>query len=110
MINKVNEIEALYFNPEHVAIAKKNELQVLRENNIAESIFPYFEDQTMTNSEVLVLKRQENLSNPNQTTEVVINIDLSKWNLHFKDNSVRPLDKVLDQLFLSAHTKLITGS
>lgn len=123
VMNKIKEIEEMFFDPDHELCSycrKEREIkddgrvfvkqcylqrliQVLREKNIADSLFPYFEDQTMTNTEVQVLKRQENLSNPNKVTEVIINIDLSKWNLHFRDNSVRPLGVFIDQLFGFKH-------
>ncbi|APG78739.1 RNA-dependent RNA polymerase [Hubei diptera virus 11] len=73
--------------------------QVSSEMNIANTIFRYIPDQTMTDSEVILAQKISSaVKNQNQDYEL-INLDLSKWNSSYRHALVTRFGKTLDQLF-----------
>lgn len=75
---------------------------ILTEMNIAHSIFPYIPQQAMVKSKVELDTIFQELSQPSQSDahqKAFVEIDLSRWNLRWRDQSVRQIAEVLDDLF-----------
>jgi hypothetical protein len=75
---------------------------VLAEHNLAEGIFRLLPQQTMTNSGLAVLKRFEALTNPIQSDtllRVFIEVDLTRWNLRWRELAVHIIGDDLDQMY-----------
>lgn len=72
------------------------------EKNLAEKIFPYFPQQTMTLSEIELTKRLISLSNTKNETSfipVYASIDFKSWNIHWQISSTHYFFEVLDCIF-----------
>lgn len=72
------------------------------ETNIADGVFPYFPQQTMTLSESELTTRLLNITLPkpdSQFVEVIINLDFFKWNLMWRNESTAPTFNLLDGFF-----------
>ena len=93
---------------------------VLTEKNITDSVFPFFDYQTMTSSESQVSRRLMSLETAEQLSlsahgaayyDVVFNLDFSKWNLRFNSNNTAHLMKWFDNFFgLVSTTSLMSSS
>ncbi|QEQ50497.1 RNA-dependent RNA polymerase [Amsterdam virus] len=73
------------------------------EYNLAEKIFKYFPQQTMTSSEpdlvTRLLKVTDRSDVKRDVIPVVINIDFEKWNLRWRKSTTDGIFKVIDNLF-----------
>jgi len=81
---------------------------VMTERNIADSLFPFYEFQTMTSSEAQVSRRLMTLDAAAQLAapasgaayfDVIFNLDFSKWNLRFNSGNAGPTMRWLDEFF-----------
>jgi hypothetical protein len=75
---------------------------VLAEHNLAEGVFRLLPQQTMTNSGLAVLKRFESLTDPIQSEtllRVFIEVDLTRWNLRWRELSIHLIGDDLDQMY-----------
>jgi len=73
--------------------------QTCMEDNLSKHILKYLPDQTMTNTELEVLKRMTSAVYNLRNREDIINMDFSKWNLAFRQGLVGPFGHVIDCLF-----------
>lgn len=73
------------------------------ELNLAEKIFKYFPQQTMTSSEsdlvTRLLKVTDKYGSKRDVIPVVINIDFEKWNLRWRESTTNDIFRVIDNLF-----------
>nr|WPR17640.1 MAG: RNA-dependent RNA polymerase [Yellow silver pine associated mymonavirus 3] len=74
----------------------------LTEANLAESIFPYLPQQTMTKDKISVLRTFGDITRP-MTSEsrlhYFLEIDLSRWNLRWRSLTVHAVGDVVDDIF-----------
>ncbi|DAD54832.1 large protein [Armillaria mellea negative strand RNA virus 2] len=72
------------------------------EANLAEEVFPFLKTQTMTKDKVSITRRFFHLTRPDAssvTVRVFFECDLSRWNLRWRDEAVRPIAEDLNDLF-----------
>lgn len=72
------------------------------EANIADHVFPNLPQQTMTLSRTTIMERFFNLSKPLQSADrerLFIEVDLSRWNLRWRDLPIRLIGLDLDDIF-----------
>lgn len=74
---------------------------VLTEHNIAEGIFRYLPEQTMTMSrqELLEVFLQSTRPLPGSWVRVVLGVDFSRWNLCWREESVHPIGRRLNEIY-----------
>lgn len=74
---------------------------VLTEHNIAEGIFKYIPEQTMTMSrqELLEVFLQSTKPLPGTWVRAVLGIDFSRWNLYWRKESVHPIGRRLNEIY-----------
>lgn len=74
---------------------------VLTEHNIAEGIFKYLPEQTMTlsRSELLEVFLQSTRPLPGAWIRAVLGIDFSRWNLLWRAESVHPIGRRLNEIY-----------
>lgn len=74
-------------------------LQTSLENNVTKHIFPYMSDQTMSKSELELSKRKQTiLRDQHSGKAIIINVDLSKWNMHQRHELNRHIFQAIDDL------------
>lgn len=74
----------------------------LTESNIADSVFKYLPQQTMTHSRLEIMKRFLTMTQPRRASDVIhlfLEIDLSRWNLRWRPLTVHGIGEVLDDMF-----------
>lgn len=74
----------------------------LTEANLADRIFPYLPQQTMTKSRLAISKQFLEMTKPMRDTEslrMFIEIDLSRWNLRWRAMAVNPVAWTLNDMF-----------
>lgn len=72
------------------------------EANLADHVFPNLPQQTMTLSRTTIMERFFNLSKPLQSEDrerLFIEVDLSRWNLRWRDLPIRLIGMDLDDIF-----------
>lgn len=74
-------------------------VQVSMESNLAKSLLPYFDEQTMTSSELERLMKTASATRVMGEFVTNTNLDLAKWNITFRNELVRPFGELLDELF-----------
>lgn len=74
-------------------------VQVSLEQNIADSIFPFVPEQSMTDSEIVIINRHMSQVFALGGSSVVINIDLTKWCLRQRAINTSFGGKMYDELF-----------
>jgi len=75
---------------------------VLTEQNLAEGIFSYIPEQSMTDSKTQLLQRFLKLTGTGDNTKkktLMIELDFSRWNLKFEQRTMNPLGRRFDQIF-----------
>jgi len=74
----------------------------LTEANLADKIFPYLPQQTMTKSKVAISRQFLEMTKPHTATHslrMFLEIDLSRWNLRWRAMSVNPVARTLNDMF-----------
>lgn len=74
----------------------------LTEANLADRIFPFLPQQTMTMNKVQIGKRFLEMTKPNKsssTLRLYLEIDLSRWNLRWRAAAVNPVARTLNDMF-----------
>jgi hypothetical protein len=74
----------------------------LLESNIASSVFPYLPQQTMTKDKISVARLFLELTRPRTATDMLsffLEIDLTRWNLRFRQLTVHGVGQTLDDMF-----------
>lgn len=74
-------------------------IQVTMEHNIADGIFPYVPEQSMTDSEIKNAQRILNQVKSMQRTSHFMSLDLKKWCLNWRHDVVHMTGKMYDELF-----------
>lgn len=72
------------------------------ESNIADQVFPYLPQQTMTKDRLSVSRMFMGLTKPSLDTEEIhlfLEIDLSRWNLRWRELTVHGVGSTLDDMF-----------
>lgn len=74
---------------------------VLTEHNIAEGVFKYIPEQTMTMSrqELLEVFLQSTRPLPGTWVRAVLGVDFSRWNLYWRKESVHPIGRRLNEIY-----------
>jgi len=73
---------------------------VLTEKNLADGVFQYFPEQTMTMSKSELVSKFLSLTMiPLSVVRAYIEIDFSRWNLQFRDETVDPVGRRLNQIY-----------
>jgi len=75
---------------------------VLTEQNLAEGIFSYIPEQSMTDSKTQLLQRFLKLTGSGDSQKkktLMIELDFSRWNLKFEQRTMNPLGRRFDQIF-----------
>ncbi|UNI73820.1 MAG: RNA-dependent RNA polymerase [brine shrimp artovirus 1] len=76
------------------------------ERNISETVFPYFQDQSMTLSGSALLSKVDTLSKllkGKDSKWVCFHLDLTQWNYTFRESATTHLQSVLNELFGVSH-------
>jgi hypothetical protein len=77
--------------------------QTATEANIAEQVFPYIKQQSMTMSEEellrTIIKLNSQRPNPDGVSHVFITVDFSSWCTNFRYELATPIFKMLDKMF-----------
>ncbi|QHD64783.1 RNA dependent RNA polymerase [Plasmopara viticola lesion associated mononegaambi virus 8] len=74
----------------------------LTEANLADKIFPYLPQQTMTKSKVAISRQFLEMTKPHTATHslrMFLEIDLSRWNLRWRAMAVNPVARTLNDMF-----------
>jgi len=74
----------------------------LTEANLADRIFPYLPQQTMTKSKIAIARQFLEMTKPVKNSDALrmfIEIDLSRWNLRWRAMSVNPVARTLNDMF-----------
>lgn len=76
----------------------------MTEKNLAEQLFKYIPQQTMTWSEAEIMKTLLELSNTTSSSEtdfldIIVSLDFTKWNQRWRFESTHPIFKAIDDLF-----------
>jgi hypothetical protein len=74
----------------------------LTEANLADRIFPYLPQQTMTESRLTIGRRFLNMTRPitnEDSLRMFYELDLSSWNLLWRDSTVNPVAHTLNDMF-----------
>lgn len=74
----------------------------LTEANLADKVFPYLPQQTMTKSKVAISRQFLEMTKPHTATHslrMFLEIDLSRWNLKWRAMSVNPVARTLNDMF-----------
>jgi len=74
----------------------------LTEANLADHIFPYLPQQTMTKSKIAINRQfleMTKISNDSESLRMFIEIDLSRWNLRWREMAVNPVARTLNDMF-----------
>lgn len=79
--------------------AEQRLVQTSLEYNIANSIFPYVPEQSMTDGEILAMRRSLDQVNRLTKNSEFIALDISKWCFSFRHSTTRWLGKIYDDLF-----------
>lgn len=74
-------------------------VQVSMEANIAKSLLTYYDEQTMTDSELQTLVKASSATRLMGTSFTNTNLDLMKWNITFRHELVKPFGEMLDELY-----------
>lgn len=74
---------------------------VLTEHNIAEGVFRYIPEQTMTmgRQELLDVFLQSTRPLPGSWVRAVLGVDFSRWNLYWRGESVHPIGRRLNEIY-----------
>nr|QPL15328.1 RNA-dependent RNA polymerase [Hymenopteran anphe-related virus OKIAV72] len=116
---KIFELDHMYYNPldaSAVLCRKEREIkeegrvfvkqtyaqrlaQTSMEHNIAKFIMRYIPEQTMTDGELLQMRRLTKTVQSQGEDIEILNLDLSKWNTRFRHSLVWVFGRTLDDLF-----------
>lgn len=74
---------------------------VLLEKNIAEKVFPFIPEQTMTDSRATLISKFLEYTRPMKDRWITINIimDFERWNLLWREQTVAPIGQRLNEMF-----------
>lgn len=74
----------------------------LTEANLADRIFPYLPQQTMTKTRLAIAKQFLEMTKPvtdSESLRMFVEVDLSRWNLRWRGMAVNPVGRTLNDMF-----------
>nr|QEM39203.1 RNA-dependent RNA polymerase [Aedes aegypti anphevirus] len=79
--------------------ATQRYFQVSLESNTADGIFPYVDEQSMTESETAIANKHMSQVKAMGGTSEFVSLDLTKWCLRHRQVMIRPIGRMYDEIF-----------